>query len=329
MKVLAGGGTDDSVGFFVQPTLLQVEDPAYRLMCEEIFGPVLTVLCVSGGAVAGDSDPGRPDQPLRADRRGVRPGPASPRRGRPGAPLCGGQLLHQRQADRGGGGAAAIRRSRASGTNDKAGSVLNLLRWVSPRSIKETLSPPKDYRYPYHGSGVDLVERQPVALLAFVRPPLVRSGLPAQDGFGPVRYSATAARLRPVPGGLRIRDSDPDRGAWPGADSGRRGVWQFRASAAADDVELEGWLDSLALWRRSPETTIRPDTDGLLGGRYRGGLTREGRYRSRVRPFVPDEVAEVAGMATALDDFFPPLPPRATPRRRGCGAIRRASRSSG
>jgi hypothetical protein len=92
--------------------------------------------------------------------------------------------------------------------------------------------------------------------------------------------------------------------------AGRKGVWRFRATPDKGGLGLEGWLDSLALWRRSAETTIRPDTDGLLGGRYRGTLSPEGAYSGRARPFIPDEVAEVAGMATALDDFFPPLPPR-------------------
>jgi hypothetical protein len=92
--------------------------------------------------------------------------------------------------------------------------------------------------------------------------------------------------------------------------AGRRGVWQFRATPAVDGLSLEGWLDSLSLWRKSQETTIRPDTDGLLGGRYRGVLSGSGTYLSQTRPFVPDEVAEVAGMGTALDDFFPPLPPQ-------------------
>ena len=90
--------------------------------------------------------------------------------------------------------------------------------------------------------------------------------------------------------------------------AGRAAVWQFRAAPAAAGVSLEGWLDSLGLWRRSPETTIRPDTDGLIGGRYRGTLTADGAYSGTVRPFVPDEVAEVSNMRSALDDFFPPLP---------------------
>jgi hypothetical protein len=93
--------------------------------------------------------------------------------------------------------------------------------------------------------------------------------------------------------------------------STRRASWQFRAVPSNRDVSLEGWLDSLTVTRSSVETSISPDTDGLLGGRYRGILTPRGTYTSKVRPFVPDEVAEVAGMANALDDFFPPLPPRA------------------
>ena len=89
----------------------------------------------------------------------------------------------------------------------------------------------------------------------------------------------------------------------------RRGVWQFRAEAENTGVALTGWLDTLVLLRRSPETTIRPDTDGLIGGRYRGFLRPGGTYLARVQPFVPGEVAEVSDMAKALDDFFPELPP--------------------
>jgi hypothetical protein len=90
--------------------------------------------------------------------------------------------------------------------------------------------------------------------------------------------------------------------------AGRAGVWQFRAGPAGQEVALVGWLDSLALWRRSPETTVRPDTDGLIGGRYRGALSPQGAYARKASPFIPDDVAEVAGMGSALDDFFPPLP---------------------
>ena len=149
VKVLAGGGTDDSVGYFVQPTLLQAENPAYRLMCEEIFGPVLTVYvypaakwqetlklvdqtspyALTGAVFARDRS-----AIIEADRALRHSAGNYYINDKPTGAVVGQQPF---------GG------SRASGTNDKAGSILNLLRWVSPRSIKETLSPPKDYRYPF------------------------------------------------------------------------------------------------------------------------------------------------------------------------------------
>jgi 1-pyrroline-5-carboxylate dehydrogenase len=149
VKVLAGGGTDDSVGFFVQPTLLQVEDPVYKLMCEEIFGPVLAAYVYPAGRwqetltlVDRTSPYALTGAVFARDRRALAEADRALRNSagnfyindKPTGAVVGQQPF---------GGA------RASGTNDKAGSVLNLLRWVSPRSIKETLSPPKDYRYPF------------------------------------------------------------------------------------------------------------------------------------------------------------------------------------
>ena len=149
VTVVAGGGTDDSIGYFVQPTLLQVEDPAYRLMCEEIFGPVLTAHVYP--AVRWQETLTLVDQTspyaltgavFARDRQAITEADKALRHSagnfyindKPTGAVVGQQPF---------GGA------RASGTNDKAGSVLNLLRWVSPRSIKETLSPPTDYRYPF------------------------------------------------------------------------------------------------------------------------------------------------------------------------------------
>jgi 1-pyrroline-5-carboxylate dehydrogenase len=149
VRVVAGGGTDDSVGFFVQPTLLQADDPAYRTMCEEIFGPVLTVhvypaarwsetlalvdrtspYALTGAVFSRDRA-----ALLEADRALRQAAGNYYVNDKPTGAVVGQQPF---------GGA------RASGTNDKAGSILNLLRWVSPRSIKETLVPPKDYRYPF------------------------------------------------------------------------------------------------------------------------------------------------------------------------------------
>ncbi|HEX6433001.1 MAG TPA: hypothetical protein VFZ87_02105 [Gemmatimonadales bacterium] len=90
--------------------------------------------------------------------------------------------------------------------------------------------------------------------------------------------------------------------------TGRHGIWRFTAGPDSAGIALEGWLDSLAIWRQLRTSVVRPDTDGLLGGRYRGLLTPDGVYQSRKVPFVPAEVAELADMATALDDLLPPLP---------------------
>jgi 1-pyrroline-5-carboxylate dehydrogenase len=149
VTVLAGGGTDDSVGFFVQPTLLQVEDPTYRLMCEEIFGPVLTAHVYPEGRwretltlVDQTSPYALTGAVFARDRRAITEADRALRHS------AGNYYINDKPT-----GAVVGQQpfggSRASGTNDKAGSILNLLRWVSPRSIKETLSPPKDYRYPF------------------------------------------------------------------------------------------------------------------------------------------------------------------------------------
>jgi 1-pyrroline-5-carboxylate dehydrogenase len=151
VKVLAGGGADDSVGFFVEPTLLEVEDPAYRLMCEEIFGPVLTAHVYPANrwretlTLVDQTSPYALTGAVFARDRA-----AIAEAGRALRHSAGNYYVNDKPT-----GAVVGQQpfggSRASGTNDKAGSVLNLLRWVSPRSIKENLSPPRDYRYPYMG----------------------------------------------------------------------------------------------------------------------------------------------------------------------------------
>jgi hypothetical protein len=91
----------------------------------------------------------------------------------------------------------------------------------------------------------------------------------------------------------------------------RDGVWSFRARDTTGGTALEAWYDSLALRRRSAGQDVTADTDGLIGGRYRGLLTPNGGYSEQARPFVPDEVAEVADVSTAASDLLPPLPSRA------------------
>jgi hypothetical protein len=88
----------------------------------------------------------------------------------------------------------------------------------------------------------------------------------------------------------------------------REGRWRMRAIPAKSGLGIEAWYDSLALARETAQGTLTPDTDGLLGGRYRGTLSPTGNYTARARPFIPDQVAEVAELSRAMEDLLPPLP---------------------
>ncbi len=147
--ILAGGTYDDKVGYFVQPTLVETPDPRSRLMSEEIFGPVLTWYVYDARDIDGALTLCDTTSPyaltgavFARDRTFVEKASSALRHAagnfyvndKPTGAVVGQQPF---------GGA------RASGTNDKAGSLWNLVRWVSPRSIKENLVPPTSWRYPY------------------------------------------------------------------------------------------------------------------------------------------------------------------------------------
>ncbi len=150
-QILAGGGADASIGYFVQPTLVQTQDPRHRLMSEEIFGPVATLFVYADDRfeqaleICDQTSPYALTGAIFAqDRAAVAQASAALRfsagnfyiNDKPTGAVVGQQPF---------GGA------RRSGTNDKAGSALNLLRWVSPRAIKENFNPPRDWRYPFMG----------------------------------------------------------------------------------------------------------------------------------------------------------------------------------
>jgi hypothetical protein len=98
---------------------------------------------------------------------------------------------------------------------------------------------------------------------------------------------------------------------------GRDGVMVLRASASDTLIRLEAWFDTLALWREGSGSRLVPDTDGLIGGRYRGTLNRLGGFTATDTPFMPDEVAEVADLSGVLGDLLPPLAP--IPLKQGAG----------
>jgi hypothetical protein len=85
------------------------------------------------------------------------------------------------------------------------------------------------------------------------------------------------------------------------------------APGSRDTVPLEAWYDSLYVRRSSREGTLEPDTDGIIGGRYRGRLAPDGSYVSDARPFVPEGVAEVVDLSHSLEELLPRLPPRRLP----------------
>ncbi len=153
VKILHGGNYDKSQGYFIEPTVLEVKDPKYVTMCEEIFGPVLTIYvynekkldetlalldstspyALTGAIFANDAH----DIEYLTSKLKFAAGNFYIN-DKPTGAVVGQQPF---------GGA------RASGTNDKAGSALNLYRWLSPRTIKQTMQPVENYRYPFHSEG--------------------------------------------------------------------------------------------------------------------------------------------------------------------------------
>ncbi|MEZ4695979.1 MAG: L-glutamate gamma-semialdehyde dehydrogenase [Rhodothermales bacterium] len=151
VEIIHGGGFSDEKGYFIEPTVLVVDDPKYQTMCEEIFGPVVTLFVYKDAAFAETLELVNTTSPyaltgaiFARDRRIVNQAAEALSEAagnfyindKPTGAVVGQQPF---------GGA------RASGTNDKAGSYLNLVRWVSARSIKETFSPATHFSYPFLG----------------------------------------------------------------------------------------------------------------------------------------------------------------------------------
>jgi 1-pyrroline-5-carboxylate dehydrogenase len=149
-RILVGGTFDKSKGYFIEPTVIEALNPKYVTMCEEIFGPVLTIYIYEADEyeatlkLVDETSPyALTGSVIAQDRYAVELAVKQLRNAagnfyindKPTGAVVGQQPF---------GGA------RASGTNDKAGSILNLYRWLSARTIKETFVPPTDYRYAFH-----------------------------------------------------------------------------------------------------------------------------------------------------------------------------------
>ena len=149
VEIIAGGKYDKSKGYFIEPTIIVTKDPYYVTMCEELFGPILTIL------VYEDSDFEKTldiiDQTsayaltgavIAQDRYAIEKVSYALRN-------AAGNFYINDKSTGAVVGQQPFGGARGSGTNDKAGSMINLLRWVSPRTIKEVFDPPTNYRYPF------------------------------------------------------------------------------------------------------------------------------------------------------------------------------------
>ena len=149
VEIIAGGNYDKSKGYFIEPTVILTTDPLYVTICEELFGPILTIYVFEDDAfeetlklIDKTSIYALTGAILAQDRYAIEKASYALRNAAGNFYIndkCTGAVVGQQPF----GGA------RGSGTNDKAGSMINLLRWVSPRAIKETFNPPADYRYPF------------------------------------------------------------------------------------------------------------------------------------------------------------------------------------
>ncbi|MGE0359357.1 MAG: L-glutamate gamma-semialdehyde dehydrogenase [Vicinamibacterales bacterium] len=150
--ILQGGTCRGDKGWFVEPTLVETDDPGYRLLCEEIFGPVVTAHPFPDArwretlAIVDRTSPyALTGSVFARDRAAIREASAALRN-------AAGNFYVNDKPTGATVGQQPFGGARASGTNDKAGSKMNLLRWVSARSIKETYNPPREFTYPFMGA---------------------------------------------------------------------------------------------------------------------------------------------------------------------------------
>jgi 1-pyrroline-5-carboxylate dehydrogenase len=148
-KVLAGGTYDDSEGYFVQPTVIETSDPEDRLLREELFGPIVAAFVYPDDRweetlelVDSTAPYGLTGAVFARDREAIEEAEAA-------LQYAAGNLYLNDKPTGAVVGQQPFGGARASGTNDKAGSMWNLIRWASPRTIKETFVPPRDHRYPH------------------------------------------------------------------------------------------------------------------------------------------------------------------------------------
>jgi len=149
--ILVGGGSNKSKGYFIEPTVIEASNPKYRTMCEEIFGPVLTVYVYDENDFEGALDLVDSTSPYALTGAVISQDRAAVDRATERLRHSAGNFYINDKPTGAVVGQQPFGGARGSGTNDKAGSMLNLYRWLSARTIKETFVPPTEYRYPFMG----------------------------------------------------------------------------------------------------------------------------------------------------------------------------------
>ncbi|MBC5775588.1 L-glutamate gamma-semialdehyde dehydrogenase [Pontibacter sp. KCTC 32443] len=151
VEIIAGGGYDKSKGYFVEPTVLLSHNPTYITMCEEIFGPVISIYVYDENNFEETLELVNSTSPYALTGAIFSQDRYAAEYATKKLDQAAGNFYINDKPTGAVVGQQPFGGARASGTNDKAGSMLNLLRWVSARSIKETFVPPVDYRYPFLG----------------------------------------------------------------------------------------------------------------------------------------------------------------------------------
>ncbi len=150
-EILVGGGYDKSEGYFIEPTVVRTSDPKFLTMCEEIFGPVMTIFVYDDRDFEGILDLVDDTSPYALTGSIISNDRYATKLAMDKLKNAAGNFYINDKPTGAVVGQQPFGGARGSGTNDKAGSVLNLYRWVSPRTIKETFNPARDYRYPFLG----------------------------------------------------------------------------------------------------------------------------------------------------------------------------------
>jgi len=148
-EIVVGGGYDDTQGYFVEPTVIETRDPEFRTMREELFGPVVTTFVYDEGKWSETLDLVDRSAPYGLTGAVFSEDRAAVDEAQDRLRYAAGNFYINDKPTGAVVGQQPFGGARASGTNDKAGSMWNLIRWVSPRTLKETFTPPTNYRYPF------------------------------------------------------------------------------------------------------------------------------------------------------------------------------------